>query len=74
MPLLQVKELPVNIYQRLQKTAVAILAKGLRTSASNKERREKLLQAIAEQPHPCRQNEKAATVDPVLFVREDRER
>ncbi len=83
MPSLQVREVPVNIYRRLQNAAkeehrslaqeaIITLARGLRTSVSNKERRKKLLRSIAEQP--CRLDEKAAALDPVLLVREDRER
>jgi len=83
MPSLQVRDLPVNIYQRLQRKAkaehrslaqeaVITLARGMETGVSHKERRRKLLQAIGEQP--CCSAEKATAIDPVQLVREDRER
>lgn len=83
MPSLQVRELPVNIYQRLQKRAkaehrslaqeaVVTLARGMQTAVSHKERRKELLRTIAE--HPCCVDKKVTEVDPVQFVREDRER
>ncbi|MCW5211840.1 hypothetical protein VU04_02895 [Desulfobulbus sp. TB] len=83
MPSLQVRELPVNIYQRLQKRAkaehrslaqeaIVTLARGMQTTVSHKNRRRKLLRAITEQP--CFLDEKAANVNPVQLVREDRER
>lgn len=79
MPSLQVRELPVNIYRRLQQSAKAehrslaqeavfVLAKGLQASVSNKERRTEILQSIAEQPV----TEQAA--DSISLVREDREK
>ncbi|MCI5131291.1 MAG: hypothetical protein D3904_07150 [Candidatus Electrothrix sp. EH2] len=83
MPSLQVRELPVNIYHRLQKRAkeehrslaqeaVVTLARGLETTVSHKNRRKKLLRTIAEQT--CFAGEKMASADPVQLVREDRER
>ncbi len=83
MPSLQVRELPVNIYQRLQKRAkaehrslaqeaVVTLARGMETAVSHKNRRRKLLRTIAEQT--CFLGEKRVSVDPVQLVRQDRER
>jgi plasmid stability protein len=83
MPSLQVRELPVNIYQRLQRRAkaehrslaqeaVVTLARGMETTVSHKNRRRKLLKAIAEQT--CFFDEKTTSVDPVQLIREDRER
>ena len=83
MPSLQVRELPVNIYRLLQKRAkfehrslaqeaVVTLAKGLNTTASNKDRRQKLLQNIID--FPCSSAETTANIDPVSLIREDRER
>ena len=81
MPSLQVRELPENIYQLLQKKAtdehrslsqeaIIVLAKGLNTVVSHKARREKLLQLIAEN-----QTSKEITeFDPVNFIQEDRNR
>lgn len=82
MPSLQVRELPENIYQLLQETAkkehrslaqeaVVTLARGLQASLSNKDRRKKLLKTIAGQP--CLLDTDASP-DPVLLIREDRER
>ena len=82
MPSLQVRELPVHIYRRLQKAAeaehrslaeeaVVTLARGLQTSLSNKERRRQLLRSIAEEP--CF-SDRATAVDPVQLIREDRRR
>ena len=82
MPSLQVRELPENIYQLLQESAkkehrslaqeaVITLARGLQTSVSNKKRREKLLKSIAA--HPCCYDKNKAP-DPVVLIREDRER
>ncbi len=81
MPSLQVRELPENIYQLLQKKAadehrslsqeaIIVLAKGLNTSISHKARREKLLQSIAEN----QTNKNITEIDPVKFIQEDRDR
>jgi len=81
MPSLQVRELPDNIYHLLQKKAraehrslaqeaVAILAKGLNTSTSNKSRRAGLLQEIEQKSL----SETLKHFDPVEFIREDRVR
>jgi plasmid stability protein len=83
MPSLQVRELPVNIYRRLRKSAKAehrslaqeavfVLAKGLQASVSNKERRTEILQSITEHEQPL--TEQAAAVDSISLVREDREK
>jgi hypothetical protein len=82
MPSLQVRELPKNIYQLLQETAkkehrslaqeaVVTLARGLQASLSNKDRRKELLKTIAWMP--CLFDTDASP-DPVLLIREDRER
>jgi plasmid stability protein len=76
MPSLQVRELPDNIYYSLQKKAqaehrslaqeaVIVLAKGLNTSVSNKNRRKELLQTFAD-------NQAVMQIDPVELIREDR--
>jgi plasmid stability protein len=82
MPSLQVRELPDNIYQLLQKKAndehrslsqeaIVVLAKGLNTSISHKSRRKKLLESIAE--NTC-SNINITQLDPVDLIREDRNR
>ena len=82
MPSLQIRELPDNIYRLLQKKAQAehrslaqeaiiVMSKGLDTSASNKTRRAKLLQAIADNQDDI---ESFAELDPVELIREDRQR
>ncbi|MBT5291024.1 MAG: Arc family DNA-binding protein [Thiotrichales bacterium] len=83
MSSLQVRELPENIYHQLKsraeadhrslaQEAVAILAKGLKTSSSPKQRRAALLQQIAS---VTKLDSKAITkLDPVVLIREDRER
>ena len=83
MPSLQVRELPDNIYRlllekstikhrSLAQEAIMTLAKGLETNTSNKDRRNKILAAITDQP--CNAGPKAANLDPVSLQREDRER
>lgn len=83
MPSLQVRDLPENIYRLLQKNAevehrslaqeaIVTLAKGLETSVSNKERRNKLLADIENQP--CSLDNVPSAIDPVSLVKEDRER
>ena len=82
MPSLQVRELPENIYYLLQENAkkshrslsreaIVTLAKGLSTPVSPKNRRTQLLESIAK--NPC-VNKKVANIDPVDFIREDRDR
>ena len=82
MPSLQVRDLPDNIHRLLQKKAqsehrslaqeaVVLLAKGLSTSISHKDRREALLQEIAS----CHDaDEFVIKQDPVELIREDRQR
>lgn len=81
MPSLQVRDLPDNIYHLLQKRAqaenrslaqeaLAILAKGLNTSTSNKSRRADLLKEIEKKFLP----ETLKQFDPVDLIREDRDR
>ncbi|MES9857744.1 MAG: hypothetical protein ABW166_14245 [Sedimenticola sp.] len=83
MSSLQVRELPDNIYRQLKRRAevehrslaqeaVAILAKGLGVSTSPKERRAQLLQQIAQEPKPM--PIALDELDPVVLIREDRER
>ncbi len=83
MPSLQVRELPDNIYRLLQKKAevghrslaqeaIITLAKGLETSVSNRERRNRLLADITSQP--CNPQKIKSDIDPVSLLREDRER
>jgi plasmid stability protein len=82
MSSLQIRELPDNIYNLLQKKAnaehrslaqeaVVVLAKGLNISLSPKSRREELLQTIADSQYD---NEALAQLDPVDLIREDRQR
>ena len=82
MKALQVRDLPENIYYLLQKNArnncrslsgeaIITLAKGLETRISNKDRREKLLSMIKKTP--CVKKE-VLNINPVDFIREDRER
>lgn len=81
MASLQVRELPDNIYYRLQKRAesehrslaqeaVIVLAEGLNSSISPRKRREHLLQSI-EKNSPA---ESILKLDPVDLIREDRQR
>jgi plasmid stability protein len=82
MSSLQVRDLPDNIYYQLQKNAraehrslaqeaVVILARGLKVSASNRDRREKLLEIISLSSVQESVDEQVNLVD---LVREDRER
>lgn len=83
MPSLQVRELPENIYRLLQEKAaiehrslaqeaIVTLAKGLETVASNKDRRNRVLTAIMAQP--CNPEQELSDIDPVIMLREDRDR
>ena len=89
MSSLQVRDLPDNIYYQLQKRAraehrslaqeaVVVLARGLGVSASNQERRAKLLESIAENSRYALQSEelrlKMENINPLDLVREDRAR
>jgi len=82
MSSLQVRDLPENIYYQLRKNAraqhrslaqeaVVVLARGLEVSASNRERREKLLEMISLSSV---QKSVGEQIDPVDLIREDRER
>jgi antitoxin FitA len=82
MPSLQVRELPDNIYQLLQKKAnaehrslsqeaIVVLAQGLNTSISHKSRRKELLEAITENTGD---NKNITHLDPVDLIREDSSR
>ena len=83
MSSLQVRELPENIYSLLKRRAeaehrsiaqeaIALLAKGLDTSISPKERRHKLLQKIAEESGLS--DGTVSKLDPVELIHKDRER
>lgn len=87
MPSLQVRELPENIYNLLQararrenrslaQEAVAILATGLNTSISHKNRRKELLAEIVQDYARNSELRKLPDKlpDPATLVREDRER
>lgn len=82
MPSLQVRELPENIYHLLQERAktehrslaqeaVILLAKGLQTSITNKQRRLQLLNKITANKviSPTTQ-----AVDPLSWIHEGRDR
>ena len=82
MPSLQVRELPDQIYLKLQEEAkkehrslaqqaVATLAKGLDLEINPKKRREELLKKISKEPII---NNKSNLPDPVQLIRGDRER
>ena len=83
MASLQVRELPENIYSVLKQRAeaehrsiaqeaIVLLAKGLDTSTSPKERRARLLQRIEEEAEL--NSGTAAKLNPVELIREDRKR
>ena len=83
MASLQVRELPENIYSLLKRRAeaehrsiaqeaIVLLAKGLDTSTSPKERRASLLQRIEEEAEL--NSGTAAKLNPVELIREDRKR
>ena len=83
MASLQVRELPENIYSVLKQRAeaehrsiaqeaIVLLAKGLDTSTSPKERRTRLLQKIEEEAEL--NSGTVAKLDPVELIREDRRR
>lgn len=82
MPSLQVRELPENIYRLLQKKAqaehrslaqeaVVVLAEGLNSPISHKQRRSELLNNIMK--NPCK-NKAVMQMDPVELINEDRQR
>ena len=81
MPLLQVRECPEDIYNRIASVAkkqkrtiaqqvVVLLEKGLGQESSNMERRRQLLKKMENRSIPA----KAKTIDAVALIREDRER
>ena len=83
MASLQIRELPENIYSLLKRKAeaeqrsiaqeaIVLLAKGLDTSTSPKERRTKLLQKIEQEAEL--NSGTVAKLDPVELIREDRRR
>ena len=82
MPSLQVRELPDNIYHLLQERAraehrslaqeaVILLAKGLQTSVTNKQRRRLLLSKIKANKTV---SEAAKAIDPLVWIHEGRDR
>ena len=82
MPSLQVRELPDNIYHLLQERArtehrslaqeaVILLAKGLQTSVTNKQRRRILLSKITANKTV---SETTKTIDPLVWIHEGRDR
>jgi plasmid stability protein len=84
MPSLQVRELPENIYQLLQKKAkaehrslsqeaIALLAKGLNTSEDPKLRRADLMEAI-KNSQLSTNFEIPDELDPANLIRKDRDR
>ena len=83
MASLQIRELPENIYSLLKQRAeaehrsiaqeaIVLLAKGLDTSTSSKERHTKLLQRIEEEAEF--NSGTAAKRNPVGLISEDRKR
>lgn len=82
MPSLQVRELPDNIYHLLQERAqtkhrslaqeaIVVLAKGLETSTTNKQRRQQVLAKIAA---TAAVSTEAKAVDPLIWIHEGRDR
>jgi len=82
MPSLQVRELPDNIYHLLQERAraehrslaqeaVILLAKGLQTSVTNKQRRRLLLSKITTNKTA---SEAVKAIDPLVWIHEGRDR
>ena len=83
MASLQIRKLPENIYfllkqraeaehRSIAQEAIVLLAKGLDTSTSPKERRTRLLQKIEEEAEL--NSGTAAKLNPVELIREDRKR
>jgi hypothetical protein len=81
MPLLQVKDCPDDIYEKLSLTArrenrtidqqaIVVLMNGLEQQESNKERRKRVLAEIAARKVP----DAVKAMDEVALIREDRER
>ena len=82
MPSLYVRELPANIYYLLQERAkaehrslseeaVTLLAKGLQTSVTNKQRRRLLLSKITSNKTV---SEAVKAIDPLVWIHEGRDR
>jgi plasmid stability protein len=78
MPLLQVRDFPPDLYDRLRRKAdadhrsiaqqtVALLEEALDSPPSNRARRAEVLAAIKAAPAP------ALSLDPVEFIRRDRD-
>ena len=83
MASLQIRKLPENIYfllkqraeaehRSIAQEAIVLLAKGLDTSTSPKERRARLLQRIEEEAEL--NSGTAAKLNPVELIREERKR
>jgi plasmid stability protein len=81
MPLLQVRNCPDDIYEKLSlaarrenrtidQQAIVVLMNGLDQQESNKERRRRVLAEIATRKVP----DAVKAVDEVALIREDRER
>lgn len=82
MPSLQVRELPENIYHLLQERAqtmhrslaqeaIVVLAKGLETNTTNKQRRQQILAKITAIPAISAETK---AVDPRAWIHEGRDR
>ncbi len=80
MPTLQVRDLPEDIYTQINYLAkkehrslaqetIVLLKQGITTKLGNKERRRKLLEKISDLNIDC-----SRFPDPVVLIREDRER
>jgi hypothetical protein len=81
MPLLQVRECPEDIYKKISVTAkhqnrtiaqqvIVLLEKGLGQDQSNMERRKSILEKIRERVI----SKEIKEIDPVVLIREDRDR
>ncbi|MBN2534686.1 MAG: hypothetical protein JXB88_17510 [Spirochaetales bacterium] len=81
MPILQVKNCPESIYKKIRMVAKAenrsisqqtlvLIEESLHLRKSNKKRRKILINKIARRILP----EKVKEIDPVLLIREDRDR
>jgi hypothetical protein len=81
MPLLQVRDFPADIYDEISYEAkqqnrtiaqqtIVLIKKGLGEEISNQERRRRLLEKIRNRDVP----ESVKAIDPVKWIREDRDR
>ena len=81
MPLLQVRDFPADIYEEISFEAkrqnrtiaqqtIVLIKKGLGEEVSLKEQRRRLLERINSRDIP----ESVKAIDPVKFIREDRDR